>query len=162
MKIRTWAVTFTLLFGSLVVIEFLCALLAYDTIGEVTSGIYILGVVLLNLMIAALAFRYRVAAVVGAVVVALLVIPYQVVLGHRLLRVQEEAGRIVAYAYEQRIHGGAFPSDLSGYKFHDAQMKTYVQDYQILGDEFALRYRVGTESTSHWYSSVDGWGYYPD
>lgn len=157
-------IVFVLLLGVLIPLELFCAVLAYETIGEITSSLYVIGVIGLNLLFIVLAFRYRTVAALGVVVLALLVIPYQVVLGQRLLRVQAEVTHIVSYAYEQRIMSGEFPSDLSSYAFHDIAMEVYIQRYQIdqTHEQFTVFYRVGTESTSHWYSSADGWGYYPD
>jgi hypothetical protein len=70
----------------------------------------------------------------------------------------------VTYAYERRTDAGEYPRDLSDYEFHDPEMEMYIQAYLVQedGTEFALFYRVGTESTSHHYSSEIGWGYYPD
>jgi len=157
-------IVFVLLLGVLIPLELFCAVLAYETIGEITSSLYVIGVIGLNLLFIMLAFRYRVAAMLGVVVLALLVIPYQVVLGQRLLKVQAEVTHIVSYAYEQRIQSGVFPSDLSGYAFHDTALEVYIQRYQLdqAQEQFTVFYRVGTENTSHWYSSTDGWGYYPD
>lgn len=157
-------IVFVLLLGVLIPLELLCALLAYETIGEITSSLYVIGVIGLNSLFIVMAFRYRTVATLGVVVLALFIIPYQVILGQRLLRVQAEVTHIVSYAYEQRIHSSAFPSDLSGYAFHDTAMEVYIQRYQLdqTQEQFTVFYRVGTENTSHWYSSTDGWGYYPD
>lgn len=164
MRIRTDVFLFALLLGVLIPLELLCALLAYETIGEITSSIYYISIVGLNLLFLVVAFRYRVVAAMGVVGLALLIIPYQAILGNRLLRVQAEVTRLVSSVYEQKVMSGAFPSDLSGYTFSDAEMKTYIQSYQVSQtcEQFTVFYWVGTESTSHWYSSEDGWGYYPD
>jgi hypothetical protein len=164
MRTRTEPLLFALLLGVLIPLELLCALLAYETLGQVTSSIYFIGIVGLNSLFIILALRYRAAAALSVVLLALLIIPYQVVLGQRLLRVQAEATQIVAFVFEQKVQSGAFPSDLSNYTFHDADMKAYIQSYQLdeVRAQFTVFYRVGTESTSHWYSSKTGWGYYPD
>jgi hypothetical protein len=157
----------TLLFGLLMLvlipIELLCAYLAYETIGEVVSVIYFLAVGI-NLVFIVLAVRNRTLAALGAVVLGLVIIPYQLVLGQRLIRVQAEAANVVSYVYEQRLASGEYPADLSNYEFHDSAMASYVQSYRP--DEtrggFVLAYRVGTETTSHTYSPQDGWSYYAD
>ena len=163
-KPKTEALVVALLFACLIPLELLCALLAYETIGEMTRSLYLLGIVAFNLLFSLLALRHRAAAALGAVALALLVIPYQVVLGDRLLRAQAEAARIVAFAYEQKIQQGTFPADLSGYTFGDAALKPYFHEYQLdkTRGQFAVSYWIGTESTSHSYSSETGWGYYPD
>ena len=164
MRTRTDVLLFALLLGALIPLEFVCALLAYETVGETTSGIYLVSIIGLNLLFLAVAFRYRAVAAIAVVGLALLIIPYQVILGDRLLRVQAEVTRLVSSVYEQKFMSGVFPSDLSGYTFSDTEMKTFIQSYQVSQtcEQFTIFYRVGSESTSHWYSSEDGWGYYPD
>jgi hypothetical protein len=147
----------------LVPIELACAYLAYETIGEITSMLYFLAVGL-NLIFLIVAIWYPRAGALGALLLALAIVPYQLVLGDRLVRVQEEAARIVAYAYEQRLASGEFPSDLEAYEYDDPKMAPYIQRY-MLDDSaggFYLAFRVGTESTSHTYTPNLGWGYYPD
>lgn len=161
-----------LLIALLAVLIFVLALLeaasvyvAYHTLGEIPSLMYGLIVVAGNLGVLLLAWRSRRAAVVAALLLALAVVPYQVVLTVRLFRVQAEAARIVSHAYEERLRIGAYPADLTGYAFHDAAMRPFIQGYERNETDcggFCLFYRVGTESTSHSYSPRNGWGYYPD
>lgn len=101
---------------------------------------------------------------VTCVVLAAAIIPYQLMLAKRLIDVQAEATRIVAFAYRAKADTGGFPADLSGYSFANPEVARFVQEYDRYRntDGFQLLYRVGTESTSHWYSSKTGWGYYPD
>jgi hypothetical protein len=164
MKIKSEILPFILLTGALIPLEFLCALLAYETLGEITSGIYFIGIIGINLLLIVLAFRYLTVSALGVVGLALLIIPYQIMLGNRLMRVQAETTRIVSFAYEQKAKSGTFPSDLSGYAFYDVEMKPYIQSYELgeVNKQFTVFYRIGTESSSHSYSSKDGWGYYPD
>ena len=162
---KTEILLFGLLLGILVPLEVLCAYLAYETIGEIVSSLYFI-VLGINLVFMVVAIRYRAVAALGAVVLGLAIIPYQLVLGHRLLRAQAEAASIVAYVYEYRLNAGEYPLDLSDYVFEDSAMREYIQEYRA-GDSthwggFLLAYRVGTESTSHTYSPQHGWGYYPD
>lgn len=81
-----------------------------------------------------------------------------------MLRVQAEVTRIVAYAYETRAETDTFPNDLSAYTYRDPATAPFVQGYTLSenGHHFMIHYRIGTESTSHWYDSSTGWGYYPD
>ena len=160
---KSEAILFILLMLVLIPLEVLCAFLAYETLGEISSLVYLL-LVGLNLVPIVLAFRNRITAALGAIALALAIIPYQLVLGDRLLRVQAEAARVVTYAYEYKVNTGQFPPDLAQYQFHDPDMKAFIQKYQPDNsqDGFALYYRVGTESTSHSYSTANGWGYYPD
>ena len=59
---------------------------------------------------------------------------------------------------------GAYPPDLSGYTFANPALQPYFHEYQpdAHGTGFVLSYYVGTPSTSHTFSSEDGWSYYPD
>jgi hypothetical protein len=152
-----------LLLAVLVPLEIVCARLAYKTLGEVTSSLYLL-VVGLNLVFILLAQRRRGLAAAGIVLLALAIIPYQLYLGDRLLRVQDEAGRIVAYAYEEKIATGDYPPTLEAYTFHDPDAAPFIQRYAVEADGsgFALAYRVGTDNTSHTYTSQTGWSYYAD
>jgi hypothetical protein len=152
-----------LIFAVVVPLEIACAFLAFETLGEITSGLYFVAVGL-NLGFLLVAFRSRLAASVAALALGLVIIPYQLWLGYRLVRVQAEATRIVAFAFEQKAKSGSFPSDLSGYAFRDAATAPYFQGYGLSKreDAFTVRYYIGTPSTSHWYSSKTGWGYYPD
>ena len=56
------------------------------------------------------------------------------------------------------------PPSLEDYEFRDPQMSQLIRSYHVEqdGNEFALFYRVGTDSTSHYYLSQTGWGYYAD
>lgn len=155
---------FVLILVIIVPVEVFCGLLAYETIGEVTMGLYIMTIIVFNGLLCALAFRSRTAAMIGVLVVALLIIPYQIVLADRLLRVQAEVTRIVAYAYETRAATDTFPTDLSAYTYTDTAMQPFLQEYTLSedGNRFLIRYYVGSEGTSHWYDSFTSWGYYPD
>ena len=152
-----------LIMGVLVPLEGICAYLAYETIGEVISSLYFWAIGL-NLLFIALAFRHRNLAAIGAVLLALAIIPYQLLLGHRLIQVQAEASRIVTYVYEEKLETGRYPTTLVSYEFHNRAVEQFIQSYHVdeSGGEFWLFYRVGTENTSHSYSSDLGWGYYPD
>jgi hypothetical protein len=151
------------LLGLLVPLEVFCAYLAFETIGEIVSTLYFLAVGL-NLLFIVLAFRSRNLAALGVVLLALVIVPYQLYLGDRLVRVQAEASRIVTYVYVERIDAGEYPTSLANYEFHDPEMERFIQSYRIEkeGSQFSLFYRVGTENTSHYYLSPTGWGYYPD
>jgi hypothetical protein len=154
---------FGLLVGFLVPLEVFCAYLAFETIGEIVSTLYFLAAGL-NLLFILLAFRKRTLAALGVVLLATAIIPYQLYLGNRLVRVQAEASRIVTYVYAERIDTGEYPSSLANYEFHDPGVKRFIQSYRVEDDAgaFALFFRVGTENTSHYYLSQTGWGYYPD
>jgi hypothetical protein len=148
----------------LVPVELFCAAAAFETLGDIDCSLYWLIVIGGNGLVLLLAIWRRFAAVVLAVALALAVIPYQLLLVHRLWQVQNEAARIVGYAYETKIQTGDYPADLGGYEYQTPATRKYIQGYHVDKKHggFLLVYCVGTESTSHWYSPKDGWSYYPD
>ncbi|MBN1125212.1 MAG: hypothetical protein JXA82_09395 [Sedimentisphaerales bacterium] len=150
-----------LFFGLVAVpVELFCARLAYHTLGEVTSDLYFMAV-WLNLIFLVVAIRSPGFASILTFLLAGLILPYQLYLGDRLRRLQTEAGRIVAYAYEVRLKEQQFPPDLSGYKYEDETVEKFFS-YNKSEDTFQLTWYVGTKSTSHWYNPKQGWCYYPD
>ena len=154
---------FALLLLVLVPLELVCAYLAYETIGEISSMLTYFAAGL-NLILIVVALRYPRAAAAGAVLLGLAIVPYQLVLGDRLIRVQAEAAQIVGHVYEERLRTGQFPADLGAYTPLDPPTMAYIQRYERNGavGGFFLAYRVGTESTSHSYTPDGGWSYYPD
>ncbi len=156
-------ILFALLMITLILLEALCARLAYETLGEIMSTVYAL-LLVLNLVPLGLAVRNRAAAALVDVALALVIIPYQLILADRLWRAQAEANHVVAHLYEQRLSTGQYPPNLSEYRFRDPEMAAYIHDYQA--DEaqggFVLSYWVGSSTTSHTYSPATGWTYYPD
>ena len=166
-RITTETVLLALLALVLIALEIVSANLAYETIGAVARILYFLAIGI-NLVFLLVAVRKPMVAAVGMVLLALAIVPYQFTLAQRLWRAQTEAARIVTFAYEQKLATGEYPTSLADYRYHDREMKTYIQQFQrdaaFAGfiREFILCYRVGTESTSHCYSPEDGWTYYAD
>ncbi|MFC1805706.1 hypothetical protein ACFL09_01840 [Planctomycetota bacterium] len=148
----------------LVPVELLCAQAAFETIGEISRGLYWVLAIAGNCVVILTAVRSRAVAGTLALLLGLAIIPYEIVLMHRHARVQTEAARIVAYAYETKLDTGEYPTDLSGYVYEHPETSRFIQGYHAGSQHggFQVVYRVGTESTSHWYSPKDGWSYYPD
>jgi hypothetical protein len=137
--------------------EYACARLAYHTIGEIVAATYVM-LILVNLLPLALAFIAPRVARGGIILLALLIIPYQLFLGVRWWRVHSEAQRIVDYSHAQKLATGAYPLNLSGYTFRDAGVREFIS----YDGGTRVIYSVGTPSTSHWYEDDEGWLYYPD
>ena len=148
----------------LVPVELLCAQAAFETLGEIDSGLYWVVTIGGNCAVILVAIRSRTVAATLAVLLGLAIIPYQIVLMHRHARVQAEASRIVAYAYETKANTGRYPMDLSEYSYQHPETSKFIQGYYTGPQQggFQVVYRVGTKSTSHRYSPKDGWSYYPD
>lgn len=153
---------FLILLCVLVALELISAALAFETLGEVFRTYY-LAAIALNILFVFLAFRYLRVATAGAVVLALLIIPYQFWLGFRLWQLQNEAAAIVTYVYEQRLATEEYPAALDGYSFSNASLASHFR-YQVDASdcEFRIDYHVGTSNTSHSYCPAFGWSYYPD
>ncbi len=157
------AVLFIFLALTAVALEVVSARIAYETLGAVASTLYAMAIGL-NVAFWVIAIRSRRAAIAGIVLLVLVIVPYQFVLAERLWRVQKEATRIMAFAYETRLSNSAFPTTLADYTFHDPTTRPFVREYRLdaAAGGFILCYSVGMESTSHCYSPQDGWTYYPD
>ena len=146
----------------LMAVELYFAALAWHTIGEVVSGFVF--VLLGNAVAVGVAFASRLAAWVLLVALALLIIPWQAVLGVRWGRVHREAERIVAYVQAQHAATGQYPPNLNSYTFRDAGTRPYIE--YIAGVDsagFEVHYRVGSGGTAHtWHDQSTKWFYYPD
>ena len=156
-------INITILLLLAVPIEWYCARLAYHTVSEIESAVYFMAIGL-NLPFLILALRWPKMGTIMVFLLAVGMIPYQLYLGQRLIDLQAESARIVAYAYEQKLVTGKYPSDLSGYTFSNPATQKFLQDYTYndMDDSFSIFYSVGTPSTSHWYNPKQGWCYYPD
>ena len=148
----------------LIALEAWAAAQAFHTLSEIDSGAYHLAIGLNVLPAGWFLLGFRRAGVLAAVLLAATLVPYQAVLGLRSLRLQAEAGRVVAYVYQYKLETGEYPADLSGYRFADTALKGhyhYGVDNPYWGG-FIVSYWVGTPCTSHWYCPGQGWRYHPD
>ena len=135
----------------LILLEIACAVLAYHTIGGLVSGLYYL-LIMLNIVPLLAGLVSRRLAVIGLLVIATLIIPYQLLLGVRWWRVQREADRIVLH-----LRSGA---PASSYVFRDAGTRPFITIAPRPDTD--VSYWIGSPSTSHWYDPKYGWLYYPD
>jgi hypothetical protein len=147
----------------LVPVEFLCVRSALETQGEVMQAA--LFVVLCgNLLCVPWLWRSPRVALIGLLVVGLLIIPYQVFLLDRLVRLNNEMIRLVDSRLRLRAEGKAIPATLDDFKFSDPKLRKFVWRYGVNDDchEFWLEYFVVQPGITHSYSSDRGWFYYPD
>lgn len=146
--------------------EWTAATLAYHTIGEIISGLLTLLIGLNLIPLTLHVARQPRAAWATLALIALLLVPYQAVLGARWVALHTEAEQIVAHAEEVRRETGRYPTDLASYTFRDSGLRSYFALYGPQDDspsEFLLTYSIGTPSTSHSYRAETGeWFYYPD
>lgn len=158
-------VPFASILGGLLRLDCASAILAYHTIGEVISGFYFFLIGMANVVVLGVALMNRRAALIAAVAVTVLALPFQLFLGVRWWRIHGEAERIIAYAEDHRRETGTYPTSLTDYAYRDRYTQSFVQDYRLSrrsSSDYSLSYRIGTPSTSHSYSPRNGWSYYPD
>lgn len=161
------------LFVVAVGLEVAAARVAWETLGEIESALY-LGLVLLNLVPLAVYLvgttpidrpaRARRLGWMGLGLLFLWIVPYQAYLAWWAVRLEREAARVVGWVYEQRLSEGAYPAGLEGYEPRDARAFQEL-DYQpdpASPREFVVSYSIGTRTTSHWYRPSSNWFYYPD
>lgn len=161
------------LFVVAVGLEVAAARLAWETLGEIESALY-LGLVLLNLVPLAVYLvgttpvdspaRTRRLGRIGLALLFLLIVPYQAYLAWWAVRLEREAARVVGWVYEQRLNVGAYPAGLEGYPPRDVGAFRQIRYRPDPGSprEFVVSYSIGTRSTSHWYRPSSNWFYYPD
>ncbi len=135
---------------------------AYETIGEVASfGLYT-SVVLSNILVVAFLWVSRALAIATLVLFTVLFVPYQVELTAQMTRTHAEVVRIIEYCQTQQEITGAYPVDLLGYQPNDTTVMPFVSYSTRPSYGYQVGYNVGTPNTSHTYSPVNGWFYYPD
>lgn len=162
LMILKWNTAFVIILTTAILLERFCAELAFHTLGGIIHEMYHFAVWLNVIPMILYAVKFRRVAVTITLALALLITPYQLFLGCRLVQLQKEAQDIVHYAYETKAQTGSYPKDLSGYEFKNPHLEKHVQRYESRVNSFKLVYFVGTRGTSHWYDSEDGWHYYPD
>lgn len=141
------------------------SLLQYNVIyteGEVMQGLFTL---LIGLVAAcALIGFYRRKVAVWCVVLfggsLLLWQAYQI---RQWALIHEDVVAIVRFAEDLKTKTGHYPSDLEGYVFKNPQVKTHI--YRLSLDEaqgFRISYFMNQPGITYWYSSKEGFNYYPD
>jgi hypothetical protein len=154
-RVLTWAnaMPVILLAALLIPLEWSCAALSYHTIGEITSAMYYM-LIFVNVVPLLVFFASRRLAIIGLLVIATLIVPYQLFLGVRWWRVHREAERIGA-----QLQSGA---PASKYVFRDSGTRPFITFGGPVSQPHSVDYWIGTPSTSHWYDPTLGWCYYAD
>ena len=149
------------LFLILIPLEHACSVLAFHTIGEIASGLYRLFLTANVLFLIMFLLGWRRSSYAMILLLAIMLIPYQLGLGLTWWFVHGEANRIVEHVEQEKRETGTFPKDLSGYEFGHERVKPQIY-YRPNEDSFHVSYYIGTRSTSHWYDNGGSWMYYPD
>ena len=147
----------------LVPVELWCADSSLETQGEVMQALLTF-LIALNVICAGLFWWFPRAALAGLLLLFALIVPYQVTLLNRLTRINNEVGRFVHERLQLRATGAPLPATIDDYKFKDPSLRRYFYSYILSEDarDFSIYYFVIDSGITHWYSSKDGWGYYPD
>lgn len=151
-----------LLVAVLGALEVGAAVLAYSTLGWLESFLFFVAL-LLNVPILLLVLWRPLPGAVVALGLFLVLVPFQMVLGARLLGLQQEADEIVAFAYEHRLRTGEFAADLASYEASRPELMRFIHyGLESRRGGFQLSYSVGSPATSHVFSPKTGWFYVDD
>lgn len=155
---------FFLLLGTLVAVEVLAALVAFETLSEITSLFFLLLISLNIIPIVLHLAGFRVVATILAFGFALAFVPWQTHLGHKLFLLKEESANVVNYVYHQHAVFGEYPADLENYEYQNPSLRDQIYFRSRGEGGFSVGYWVGTPTTSHFYNHEYGpvWRYHPD
>jgi hypothetical protein len=147
----------------LIPVELCCVASSLETQGEVLQGLFQI-LIWGNVVWIAICWWLPRAAIVGLLCLAFLIIPYQVVLLGRLVRIDKEVMRIVDSRVQMRVNGKPFPKSLDDYKFADPSIREFIYSYSASeeGTNFGISYFVVQPGITHSYNFQGGWDYYPD
>jgi hypothetical protein len=162
---RCRALKISFLFAALLIVpvEWLCATAALETQGEVNQAALMVLVAANVLPIAFFKWFPR-AAFSALLSLGLLIIPYQVTLMDRLIRLNFEMMRLVDSRTRLRLEGRSIPVALDDFRFSNSGLRKFVYHYDVApdGKSFSVYYFVVQPGITHSYSSDSGWSYYPD
>jgi len=125
-------------------------------------------------------FNFKKSALLILILIGVIIVPENLILNTRLLKLKEECSNIILFAYQNKINNGSFPKNLKEYQFKYPELKEHIEytakftnhseDKEYIKDHFGLEYHVGTKNTSHILMKSDyfdnsqyiQWYYYPD
>ncbi|RFN59489.1 hypothetical protein DZ858_05360 [Marixanthomonas ophiurae] len=161
-------------------IEIIASKMAFQNFGEVTSGFYKILIFTNILPILLFLFNFKKTALITLILIGLIIVPENLTLNNRLVKLKEESSNIILFAYQNKINNGSFPKNINEYKFKYPELKEHInytqkiinhsEDKEYIKDHFGLIYHVGTRNTSHMLMKSDyfdnsgyiQWYYYPD
>ncbi|MHB0756885.1 hypothetical protein [Polaribacter sp. M15] len=153
---------FKIILITLVLFEIISCYYAYYTLGEVKQFIFIL-ILSLNI-ISFLLYHYKlkIISLVVAIIIGLVIIPYQSLLVSKWFELKKESSMLVEYLHSYKRKNGEFPENISDYTFQNQKLTSNFS-YYINSNDFRLHYYIGTKGTTHfYYNNVGKWEYYPD
>lgn len=140
-------------------------LLQYNVLyteGEVMQALFTLSICLVGGFVLIGFYRRKVALWCVTILGGSLLI-WQTYQSRKWAMIHEDIIAIVQFAEESKIKAGYYPTNLNGYTFKHAQVKSHI--YGLSADEtngFRIAYFMNDPGISYWYSSKTGFGYYPD
>lgn len=153
------------LLGLLVLVptEIWCVQSALETQGEVKQAM-LWALFWLNVVWIGVGVWSPRVALIGLLVTALMIVPYQVFLLDRMTRLNSEMMQLVDARLRLRAEGKPIPSTLDDFKFSYPDVKRFIHGYGVSedGKDFSISYFVVQPGITHSYSSKTGWFYYPD
>lgn len=158
-KERELKVVFIVLF----ILEIIACYYAYYTLGEVKQ-MFLYFILFLNIIpIILFFFKLKTPSLIVGGIIALLLIPNQVLLLSKWSYLKKESLEIHAYICQYKKLNDKFPDDIKAYEFKNKKLaKHFFYDKKDV-DNFGLQYHIGTKGTNHFYNHKHGkWSYYPD
>jgi hypothetical protein len=164
----------------LILLEIIASKMAFENFGEITSGFYTILIFANILPILLFIFNFKKSALIILILIGIIIVPENLTLNNKLLKLKEECSNIILFAYQNKINNGSFPENLNEYKFKYPELKEHIyytpefinhsDDQEYIKDHFGLIYHVGTRNTSHMLMKSDyfdnseyiQWYYYPD
>ena len=141
--------------------EYLAALVTWHTVGEISAGFPIIAI-LVNFYCIYLFFRWKPFSILCLFSLACFFVVPQIYWGVKYLLIDAEIKSIISYMNTYKKDHGLYPQNLKTYVWEYPFVQKHIQDFKVDGLEYQITYCIATQSTSHWYSSQTGWGYYPD
>jgi hypothetical protein len=159
-----------ILYAGVIILEVVCANLSYYTLAAL-GRVGMMLAVGLNFFVLMFYWRgLRNTALVLAFVIAILVIPYNLLLGQRLLALTEEREHVIAYINHIKEETGLYPANLYEYRYKNWYLSGFfriytLQQYPTMEQPFGVGYcptARGECSYGYWYSPAYGWTYSDD
>ncbi len=144
-------------------LEVVCAASAYFTRGLVVSGLLRMLMLLNVVPVLLLMYEKERAALAFTVLVVVLIVPYEVPLGLRYLKLKAESERFIEHVESVRDETGDYPEVLDDYDPGSVVTEETLWNYVV--DErrgYVLSWTVFDPGLRHSYTPARGWFYYPD
>jgi hypothetical protein len=140
-------------------------LLRYNVLyteGEVMQGLFTLLVMAVGACVL-IGFQHRGLALWCVTLLGGSLLLWQAYQSRKWVIIHEDVLRIVSFAEEINSKTGHYPTNLNAYVFRNPGVKRHI--YAVQSDKtngFRITYFMNDPGITYWYSSKNGFGYYPD